>query len=243
MERIMKNSNHLTKALFLTALLATVLSGPALGQSGNPRILLPDESFGGYTQQEWHASYVDLKFLPSFGYPPANPNFNSPAVHFLPVKRNAVAEFSQVVPAGKAVMVMVAGMLDSDVPALDASGRQTSGVDRDVEDWKKFAKQGLFSCTIDGVPVPNLQDYVFKSKLAQKINASGKYSQSGRGNVAYDWSVGIHLILADLSVGNHVIHVYNRLPEYGNYKSDLTYNVKVEPRPASKRTVSKKKTM
>jgi hypothetical protein len=231
----MKNRIRSGMTFMLAALcLAVLWPGPALSQNANPGIIPAIESYGGYTYQEWHAICIDQKIVPLYGYPPSSPDFNSPDVYLLPVKKSAALQLYSAVPAGKAIMLTVMGILDSDDPALDRSGNEISGIDQDFEDWKGFAEKGLFSCTIDGVPVRSLQDYIFKSKLPQNVILSGDGPKYGPLKTTYNWSIGIDLLLYPLTPGNHTIRIYNRIPEHGNFTYDLTYKIEVKPYPSIK---------
>jgi hypothetical protein len=192
----------------------------ALCQEVNSGIIYPNELYGGHSYQEWHAYYVDQKIAPLYGIPPSD--FSSPDVHFLPITQDSVLEIADTIPAGQAAMLMVMDMLDNDDPVLDDSGNKISSADKDVEDWKKFAERGSISCAIDGAPVRNLKNYVFKNKLAQKITSSGE------DHITYSWSIGIDLLMSPLKPGIHTIHVYSNIPRYNNYTHEAIYKIEAK---------------
>jgi hypothetical protein len=195
---------------------------PALCQEVNTGIIAPTETYGGHTYQEWNAYYIDQKIAPLYGIAPANPDFSSPDVHFLTIKQKAASEIMDTIPAGKAVMLMIADMLDNEELVFDESGDQISSIDKDVADWKKHAEQGSISCAIDGTPVQHLKEHVFKNKLAQKIRLSGE------NHGAYDWSMGISLLIRPLTPGIHNIHIYSHIPEYDDYTNEAIYRIEVK---------------
>jgi hypothetical protein len=229
MEQNMNNSFRSTTAFILTALCIVMWPDLVVGAESDASVISQNEIYGGLTYQEWHALYVDQKIVSLYGYPPSNPDFNSPVVHLLTFMKNGATELSDTVAVGKTVMLMLICMLDNEDPVVDDSGGEVSFVDQDFEDWIWFAARGSFSCTIDGVPVRNLQNYVIKNKLPQNIAVTGNDGNIGHWKARYNWSIGVDLLLDNLSVGIHVIRIHNSIPEYNHYTSDFTYLVEVKP--------------
>jgi len=229
-------------ALFVLALTSAVPAGE--GNADNPGILPPGSNAYGQSYAEWSVAWWQWVWsLPATGHPlfdmtgESAGNGQSGHVFFLGglLGRSGAVERTITVPCGKPLFFPVLNIHVNNI------GRP---VPRTIEQMYARAQQFMDSitdpyATVDGVAVNNLSAYRVVSPVYSiwlpatdnvyqtvfHINVSGTFSPA--------ISDGLYLMLAPLSVGEHVVTFGGTAggPPYGTtpWSLNVTYNITVEP--------------
>ncbi len=208
-------------------------STQGIGKNANPGILPPNASYGGMTYGEWSAHYYYQGLLSSCSstpglcqsQPPADGNFNPKNVLFLPLKEGSdltTDHFDVDVPVGKAVMVMVFGFTTTtNGPLIPGYYEDSNWLEADLAWVQALAESGALSCTIDGIPVQNLKDYVVSGTLPGTVDMN--FGDPYPPGVPIDSAIVCSLLLRSLAPGHHTIDV----DWWG--ERFLTYNITIKP--------------
>jgi hypothetical protein len=224
-----------SKILIVTMLaLATAgsaLSEPRSGNYGNPGVLPPHANYRGFSYSQWEAKWWQaLLAIPVVdGY---HPFFSGGVfggengVMFLTgVGGPTTVEIT--IPAGTALFFPVLN--------TECSVAETDPFHGDTETELRACANGFIDDTsgrfaeIDGVPVKNRDAYRVQSPLFEygplpEDNAFGLPA----GTVSPSVDAGYYLLLAPLSVGEHMIHFRGTFDGL-EFTVDTTYKIKVVP--------------
>jgi len=223
-----------------TTLLATALllgAGSltrADGRDSNPGILPPHAQAYGETYGQWAADWWTWALSIPSEINPLNDTTGAYAavgqhgpVWFLAGSTASAAVTRNVtVPDGKALFFPIINTLwwtaPTDPPTSLADILSAlAGVTADITN---------LSCTIDGVAVKHLQNYVTISPVFSFTVAADNVLAIPAAVYTPDVDEGFYLMLAPLRPGQHTIHFTGSSPDLG-YSLDVTYNLTVEAQP------------
>jgi len=222
------------RALSLAFVLA-MLAGSALAAKGNPGIIPPNAHFHGMTYGEWQAGAMQWIFgLPAADNPIFEGNEDKIAngqpnhVWFL-ANAAPVVNRHFTIPAGTGLYAVINVVEWDNQICVDPDTHYT------VDELRDLAKSAVDAFTdievqVDAVPIENIAAYratspVFFSTTADQICEAppGTY-----GPMVAD---GYALLLAPLSVGEHVIHISGVviIDPSTNIDVDVTWHITVAP--------------
>jgi hypothetical protein len=215
------NCITLRRAVLLLPLLAAGITiVPSVGRSGpnlapsananaNPRVLPPDSNPYGKSYSEWAASFWQWAFsLPLDGHPFLDdPDFNFAANQSGPVwywsSPDGTFTRAATLPAGKALFLTIRDVDSSSLEDPPFFGA-TEDEQREISHFFAEHIVDVF-CTIDGVPVENLEDYRFSTDQFE-FTAPTPWIFGNVGGDGTAVGEGYFLMLAPMPVGHHTIH-------------------------------------
>ena len=225
-------------AIVLTAIVGLMAGSvsPAHARNSNPGVMPPNSHTHGMTYAEWSARWWQWALsLPA----DQNPFFDVDGscsngangqlgpVWFLTgvISVSGTAERDCTVPAGKALFFPLINTECSTLEADPFHGDNEAELRACVED--PLFELGNVFAEIDGVAVQNLERYLVESPLftftVPPENVLGVDPGTGQSV-----SRGYHLMVAPLSVGEHVIRFGGTFTDF-NFTLDITYNLTVVP--------------
>ncbi len=205
------NSSRFTKhwaaALVAFGLLCTVVVAPTANAAGaNSGVLPPNSRSHGMTYGEWSAAWWQWALSGTAAdNPVADPTGASCAVRqtaavwFLAGTFGGDAERTCTVPAGKALFFPIINT----VWANDPGGTATE------DEVRAAARADLVGATasaeIDGTAITNLQGYLVESPTFTLVLSDDNVLGAPGGTYAPAAAAGIHLLLAPLAPGSHLV--------------------------------------
>jgi hypothetical protein len=199
-----------TTALLSAVLLTLSPLAQARNGNSNPGILPPNASHAGLTQGEWIAA----QFKWFFEQTP-----QPKSLTFLPlvgIGGDTTETIEVTVPANKAVFVNVGGELDL------ASVTTPQALWQDIYN---LAHTGLFSCTVDGYEVQQLDQYV---QAAPYFSTPWPPFESPPNPPDKLAAAACVFIIPDLKPGQHTIRIIEHVVIDGvPATADLTYSLTV----------------
>lgn len=221
----MKSAGRLVVVLLVLLLLSTVTVSASSAQGP---VVPPNATVQHKTYEEWLARYFQWLFaLPAS----QNPAFGSVDACILqPDGKVTMAAFSPVsggvldcgeLPRNTALYLIAPVATEcSQVEAYPYHGDDEAGL---IDCVGQFTFTGL-SASLDGVPIPAVEDYIMRSPLyLMRYQADNGLGASGPGKT---WSVarGPVLMFAPMSPGVHTIELHGRVtaPEGSFLQGDAT---------------------
>jgi len=217
----MRNLRLRSMSAVLALCVGIFLPSRVLGENANPGIIPPNATYGGMTYGEWGAHYL-YRFFPG---EPSDENLNPKNVYF-PQAASAndpTDHFDETIPAGHAVMIMVlASITTTNGPIVPDWGYYDSNwLEADLAWFQSMAEAGGIFCSIDGVPVRNLKDYIVSGAFPHSIE------WDALPGVPFDTALGCFLLIKPLTPGHHSVYIEWR---FGT-PFHLTYDITVIPDP------------
>jgi len=229
-------------ALLITAALVLSVTGPAWASAGNKpgdgtTVVPPDGKYHGKTYAEWSGEAVEWALeLPLEGHPATDsPDFDITAgqhgnVWFLTGPLGTV-ERSGTIPKNKALLITIANVDASSLEAPPFYGATEDEQRAIAEFFGDHIQPASLVCTIDGVPVENLDQYRFTSPQVD-FTAPSPWLFGEIGGDGTAVAVGYYLLVEPLSRGQHTIHFEalfhfdaGEVPEFGPDALDLPVNM------------------
>jgi hypothetical protein len=255
-KQMKSNAVRIIGALTLTLALGTTVTLAGGGNVNNPGILPPQSHAFGKTYGEWSAAWWEWAYsMPVTGHPLFDDTgINAAAgqsgqVWFLggtwtAIETNNIwvgnATRHITVPAGKALFFPIINVEVNNVSVPPPPTTATEAELRELAKWIQDQAQNM-TCTIDGRPVQGLADplntpYRVQSPLIHYIipadNVYGTDAVAGPNPPPGDVADGVFLMLAPLSVGEHVIHFTGEIniPDRDYlFSLDITYYITIAP--------------
>jgi hypothetical protein len=194
-------------ALLIGALL--IAAEPALAGKKPEKIVRPDATFRGKTYSQWAASFWQwMMSYPLEGHPAIDdPSFDFSArqsgnVWFWAAPDGPLTR-TVTLPAGKALLLSIRDVETSTLEEPPFFGA-TEAEQRANSEFFANHIVNVF-CTVDGVPVENLQDYRF-STAQFEFNAPTPWIFGTTGGAGTSVGEGYFLLFPSLSKGTHTIH-------------------------------------
>jgi hypothetical protein len=236
----------LTRGLTSAVLAAAILSlGAALsasagkGNAGNPGILPPQSHPFGKSYPEWVAAFWKW----GLEYPIEGHPFLDHETFDLSLRQSgkvwfwAAPDFGErtcTLPAGKALFLTLRDVECSSLEAPDSGFfAETEEAQRELAKYWADHIEDVF-CTIDGVPVKNLEAYRFSSPQFE-FTAPTPWIFGETGGTGTGVGDGYFLMLAPMAKGEHTIHYGGTfrfaLEEDGfeaKFPKDITIHLTVE---------------
>jgi hypothetical protein len=199
---------------------------PALAGDNNPTVLPPNSHPYGKTYNKWSSEWWRwaMELPPGAGHPfDPDPSFKITTgqrgkVWFVGAPFGTTVR-NCTIPASKALFI---GLVNGEISSLE--GFATADSQRAAAKEQADLIAGL-TCTIDGVPVPNLTSFRFVSPQF-KFFAPTPWIFGPTGGAGTAVADGYFLMLAPLSPGDHNIHFTGGIPAFG-LSLDATYNLTV----------------
>lgn len=138
-------------------------------------------------------------------------------------------------PAGKALFFPIVNV---EASTVEGNGQNFAELQANASNIADFIVTKSLKATVDGVSIENLKNYRVESPLfifgplpANNVLQRGGFPNAIPGTKSKSVSDGIHLMLAPLSAGQHVLHwegtVDLRSIDGPLFTQDITYNINV----------------
>lgn len=233
----MKLYKKMILAVVAVVVSLVAVSYNAQAANGNPRVIPPNARYRGLSYGEWGARWWSTVFsIPVVGG--SHPVITGGAfdgekgVLFL-AGIGGGATFDITIPAGTPLFFPVVNAECSVLEPDPFHGDNEASL-RACANGHIDHTSGRFA-VIDGVPVNNLDAYRVESPLFEfgplpednLFEFFGLDAPAGTTSPAVD--AGVYVLLAPLSVGEHVLHFGGTLDEF-NFAIDTTYIITVAPK-------------
>ena len=240
-----------SKGLAVLALALTLATTTALAQRG---VLPPTATPYGRSYTTWSEAHWQWLFAQSADHHPLAMDGNvdlslgQPAGHVwflggtfaittVGTTNFGIAHRTGTIPAGTALFFPLIDSEDSVAEEKAGIGCYPAGTCTS-ETCLRNCVEGLLSnvtgvfCTIDGVPVANLQNYQFISSLftwgpLPANNLFGDPTNFPAGLTTQAVSDGFFVMVAPLSAGSHTIHFGGTISGSPTFVQDITYHITV----------------
>jgi hypothetical protein len=219
--------------LFLRGAAPADACGPMGGTKGAPGVIPPFARPFGKSYSEWSGAWwqwalsLPIEQNPFFDETGCanGANGQSGPVWFLTgvISVSGTAERECTVPAGKAIFFPIINVECSTAEPPPYHGD-------DEAELRDCANGFLFETLIaevDGVPVPDLDRYIVNSPLTDVLlpENNALWVSAGPAQLVAN---GAYLMLAPLSVGEHLVHFSGTFPDF-SFTLDITYHLTVAP--------------
>jgi hypothetical protein len=230
----MNSRLHPTRLLWTACALAVMLS-PTRGSAADPGIqpLPPDGTYYGLKLADWAVAWFEwVQNIPQSSSPDmafdktgmrGGVGQHGP-VWFIPGNYNGVGTVtrSYTVPAGKAILLLVAADEEHGVPGKLTDAQLVAAAETTYDNSGNPAKATV---SLDGIEVPDPNRYLVTTPVFTNVLAPGNYFgvsvSAGKDPRIVGAGKGIWMLFPPLPVGKHVFHIVR------SDGADRTFNVTI----------------